>query len=239
MKRRTSCLAIGLCTVLLGVALATTANAQSMGGTHEQGLINLTEPLDVGGTVLQPGDYNIIVVPGRLNRNMLQVWNADATELLTTLLSVPHVEGPSEVRVPENRYIYYPASEDSPRALRTWFASNTPNSGGHDIVYSKARAMELAARVAEPVVAIPDEVKVAEFETAPLVVVTPDKKVVPYKEKVVPYKEEVKPKAEPVKVAEYRKPLPQTASNVPLHAALGLLSLLGALGLGVLVRRPV
>ena len=232
MNKRTSCLAIGLITVLVGVALATTANAQNMGGTGEQGYINLTEPLDVGGTVLQPGDYVISVVPGRVDRNMLQVWNTDRTNLLTTLLSVPHVEGPSEVGVPNSRYIYYPASEDSPRALRTWFASNTPNSGGHDIVYSKARAMELAARVAEPVVAIPDEVKVAEFETAPLVVVTPDKKV-------VPYKEPVKPKAEPVKVAEYRKPLPQTASNVPLHAALGLLSLLGALGLGVLVRRPV
>jgi hypothetical protein len=234
MSRFKNWLAIGVCTALIGFGVATTANAQSMGGTHEQGLIKLTEPLDVGGTILPPGDYNIIVVSGRIDRNMLQVWNAEGTELLTTLLSVPHREGPSGVQVPENRYIYYPASDDSPRALRTWFASNTPNSGGHDIVYSKARAMELAARVEEPVVAIPDEVQVAELETVPLVVVTPEKKVVPYKPPTI--------EEPPAKLAQKAPPqrlLPQTASNVPLIAGLGFLSLVGALGLGVLARRFV
>lgn len=234
MSRLRNLLAIGVCMALTGFGVAATANAQGVGGTGEQGYINLTEPLDVGGTVLQPGEYNIIVVPGRVDRNMLQVWNIDKTNLLTTLLSVPHVEGPSEVRVPNSRYIYYPASEGSPRALRTWFASNTPNSGGHDIVYPKARATELAARVAEPVVAIPDEVKVAEFETAPLVVVTPDKKVVPYKVATI--------KEPPAKMAQNTPPqrlLPQTASHLPLIAGLGFLSLFGALGLGVLARRFV
>lgn len=230
MSRSTNWLAIGVCTALIGFGVVTAANAQNSRDTSR---LTVTEPLDVGGTILQPGDYQIRDIPKPGGRNLLQVWNADATELFTTLLSVPHTAGSTGLPDQGINFVYYPASADSIKALRTWYPFGA-EAGGHDIVYSKGRALELAPLVKEPVIAVPDEVKVAEYENAPLVVVTPDKTVVPYT-----YKEETTPKAAPVKVAEYRKPLPQTASNVPLHAALGLLSLLGALGLGVLVRRPV
>ena len=90
--------------------------------------------------------------------------------------------------------------------------------------------------------------------TAPLVVVTPEKETKEYLFKEVtaakPPVPEVAP-APPAKVAEVapaqpapvaettvpHKRLPRTASDVPLHAGLGFLSLLGALGLGVLARR--
>jgi len=168
---------------------------------------------------------------------VLQVWSADKTTLFTTLLTVPHHEGNQVEQIPESRYLYYPASDSHIRALRTWFDGNTPGSGGHDIVYSKQRAMELAALTKEPVVAVPDDVKVAEYETAPLVVVTPEKEVKPYE--VAKVEKKTAP-VEPIRVAEVRpehEPLPQTASNIPLYAGLGLLSILGALGLGVLARR--
>jgi hypothetical protein len=232
MKRQLRWLAVGLTVALLGGALVTTAYAQKMGGSQETGILTVTEPLDVGGTVLQPGDYQITVVPGSRSRDLVQVWNADRTELFTTLLTIPHHEGPSGVQVRESRYVYYPASADHAKALRTWFASNTPGSGGHDIVYPKGRAMELAPLADEPVIAIPDEVEVAEYETAPLLVVTPDAEVKPYEDEPAPTVVE----EEPVRVAEV---LPQTASNVPLYAGLGLLSLLGALVLGVLAKRLV
>ncbi len=227
-------LAVGMCIALFGVVLATPATAQN---TDEKSYFNLTEPMDVGSTTLQPGNYNIRVVPQRGDRNLLQVWSADGTKLFATLLSVPHPEGWTGVQVPESRYVYYPASANHIKALRTWFASNTPASGGHDIVYPKSRAMELAALVKEPVIALAEEVKEPEYATAPLVVVTPELEVKPYevaKAEELPVAEEA-----PVQVAENITPerLPQTASNVPLYAGLGLLSLLGALGLGVLARR--
>jgi hypothetical protein len=238
MKRLTSWLAVGMCTALLGFTLAANANGQ---GTSEQASFKLTEPLDVGGTILQPGDYQIKVVPLQGNRNLLQVTNADGTKLLATLLSIPHAEGPGGVQIPASRYVYYPASAGHIKTLRTWFAANTPGLGGHDIVYPKQRAMELAALVKAPVVAIPDEVKEADYKTAPLVVVTPEKEVKPYEE-VTAQKPPV-PEAAPTQPAKavekpvHHKRLPKTASDVPLHAGLGLLSLLGALGLGALARR--
>jgi len=235
MRRLTSWLIVGMCAMLLVLGSAPQASAQITLG--EQAFFTLTEPMDVGGTILPAGDYQIKTVPALANRNLLQVWSGDQTTLFTTLLTVPHHEGNQVEEIPESRYLYYPASDSHIRALRTWFDGNTPGSGGHDIVYPKQRAMELAALAKEPVIAIPDEVKVAEYETAPLVVVTPEKEVKPYEVTKVEKKAAV---VEPIKVAEVRpqpQQLPQTASNIPMYAGLGLLSLLGALGLGVIARR--
>lgn len=249
MKRVTSWLAVTMGVAVLGFALAPNVNGQ---GTVEQSTFTLTEPLDVGGTILQPGDYQIKVVLLQAHRNLLQLTSADGTKQLATVLSIPHPEGPGAAQVPASRYVYYPASAGEVKVLRTWYAPNTPGLGGHDIVYPTQRAMELAARVKEPVVGIADEVQVADYGTAPLVVVTPEKEVKPYEEMklaqqttvpVVAVQKPPAPEAAPVQqtmVAENRplpKQLPRTASNVPLYAGLGLLSLIGALGLGVLARR--
>ena len=238
MKKVASCVAIGMCAVLLGFVFAPAAVGQ---GTVEQSTFTLTEPVDIGGTILQPGEYKIKVVLLQGNRNLLQLTSADGTKQLGTVLSIPHPEGAGAVQIPASRYVYFPAAVGEIAVLRTWYAPNTPGLGGHDIVYPRARAMELAARVKEPVPGYPDEVKVAEYETAPLYVVTPEKEVKPY----VPVTAQKPPvpeaaPAQPVMVADstlLHKPLPQAASNTPLYAGLGLLSLIGALGLGVLARR--
>ena len=238
MKRLMSWLVVGACAILLGLILTRNVNGQ---GPVENASFTLTEPLDVGSTILQPGDYQIKVVLLQGNRDLLQVTNADGTKIIATLLSIPHPEGPGGVQIPASRYVYYPASAGHIKTLRTWFAANTPGLGGHDIVYSKQRAMELAALVKEPVVAVPDEVKEAEYKTAPLIVVTPEKEVKPYE--VATAQKPSVPEAAPAQqttVAEsfaHHKRLPRTASVVPLYAGLGFLSLLGALGLGALARR--
>jgi hypothetical protein len=248
MKRFASWFAVAVCTLVLGVVVTGNASAQ----TVEKSFFVLTEPLDVGGTILQPGDYQIKVIPLQSNRNLLQVTGADKTKIYATLLSIPHAEGPGGVKVPESRYLYYPPVNGHIRALRTWFAADTPTLGGHDVVYPRLRAIELAAAIKEPVVAVPDEVKEAEYTTAPLLVVTPEKEVKPYVEvtasKPVAPKDSVtavtppvpEPAPKPVVVAENRphhKRLPGTASDVPLIAGLGLLSVLSALGLFALGRR--
>ena len=76
MKRLTSCLAVGICVVLLGFVFTANASGQ---GTVEKASFTLTEPLDVGGTILQPGDYQITVVRLQGDRNMLRVTNPNGT----------------------------------------------------------------------------------------------------------------------------------------------------------------
>jgi hypothetical protein len=222
MKKLMTCLALGTFATLLGVASAPVANAQS---DRENSTFTITEPVDVGGFTLQPGTYLIRTLLLASNRYTVQVTNVEGTTVFATVLAVPHPIQRDEM-VPESRYIYYATAPGQPKALRTWFAGDVSN--GQDIVYSKRRAMELAATAKVPVIAIPDAVKEPEYKTVALTVVTPDQNMKPY----------VEP-APPVVVAEARplKQLPATASHVPLFAALGLLSLGGAFGLRILTNR--
>jgi hypothetical protein len=233
MKRLTTFMVVCMCTALLGFAFAAPVNAQ----TQETSLFTLTEPLDVGGTILQPGDYRINVVTLAAHRNMLQISSADQKQMFATVLSIPHPEGPGSPKIPASRYVYYPATGKYIKALRTWYAAETPGLGGHDIVYTKERATEYAALVNEPVVAAPDNVTAAEYKTAPLYVVTPAKEVKPYEVAAVETAPAPEPPVKMAAVPVTHKRLPGTASDVPLYAGLGVLSLLGALGLAVLARR--
>ncbi len=222
MKKLMTCLALGACATLLGVA--SPASAQS---DRENSTFTVTEPIDVGAFTLQPGTYLIKVVLLESNRNVIQVTNVEQTKVFANVLATPHPIRADE-GVPSSRYIYYTTATGQPKALRTWFARDTTN--GQDIIYPKRRAMELAAMAREPVIAIPDEVKEAEYKSAPLSIVTPEQQVKPYEA----------PQPAPIAVAEARpQELPRTASHVPLFAALGLLSLGGAFGLRALANRAL
>ena len=229
MKKLVSCLALGAFATLLGVVSANSARAQS---EPQQTTLTLTETLEVGTVTLQPGTYLIRVVTLDSNRDMLQVTDPEQMKVFSTVLSRPHPILSADV-IPENRYVTWAAPPGQPRTLRTWYPRD--RSSGHDIIYPKARALELAAAAKEPVIAIPDEVKEAEYKTAPLLVVTPDRTVKPYEAVAV----QPMPKPAPVAVAEARpaERLPKTASRVPLLAVLGLLSLGGAFGLRALANR--
>ena len=215
----------GLACAIAAVLVMAWAGGASAQISTEKTLFTLTEPMDVGCTVLEPGTYRIKVVELSFNRNLVQVTNPEGSKVLAAVLATPHPIKADET-IPESRFIYYPAVENQPKALRTWFAHDTPY--GQDIIYPKHRAMELAAAARVPVVAIDDEVKEAEYKSVPLTVVTPEKQVTPYQEP-----------AAPVQVAQAQPPakhkrLPATASHVPLLALVGLVSLGGALGLRVL-----
>ncbi len=234
MKKLMTCIAMGTFATLLGVASAPTAYAQS---DRENSTFAVTEPIDVGGFTLQPGTYLIKVVMLASNRNMIQITNEDQTKVFASVLATPHQIRAGEA-APSSRYIYYTTAAGQPKALRTWFARDTLN--GQDIIYPKRRAMELAAIAKEPVIAIPDDAKEADYKTVSFTVVTPEQEAKPYQEPVVVAQTAPEP-APPVVVAEARPQpeLPATASHVPLFAALGLLSLGGAFGLRALVNRAL
>ena len=226
MKRTMGWLVAGTAAALILVAgvIAGSQQAAAQQPTNAAQLL-VSEPLDVGGTILEPGTYRIEVVKLDENRNMLQVKSEDSMTLYTTVLSVPHATVAGEVK-PDNQFVYFPAMIGVPRALRTWYEEG--RSSGHDIVYPKAHAEELAATLRLPVIAMPTETRQSDYVSAPLDVVTPEKVEKPFGLGL---------KAEPAtRIAEARpvEELPRTASHVPLFALLGALALGGALGLRAL-----
>jgi hypothetical protein len=205
--------------------------------TPEVSTLQVDEPLDVGGTILQPGVYTIRVVPALGNRNRVQVTSTDLKTVYATVLTVPHDLEPTE-EVPNTTFVYFPAGEGQPKALRTWFAPNSAMQAGHDIVYEESRAKQLARLARQNVVYYPEDVEIAE--TTELAVVTPEATIETYTwtapttttttttTKVVT----PAPMTSSVQVAETTPvEMPRTAGNLPLLALLGFVAVGGAVAI--------
>jgi hypothetical protein len=187
----------------------------------ETSTLAVSEPTDVGGTILQPGTYTIKVLATTTDRNTIQVTNVDGTKVFATALTVPHPLKPGEV-IPSSTFVYFPAGEGQPRALRTWFASHPPNLVGHDIVYEASRARQLARLASSNVVFYPEDVTITETTTPTLSVITPEATVETYTAPA--------PMVSSVET-ESEVEMPATASKLPLLALLGVLSIAGAMAI--------
>lgn len=227
----------------------------------EVSTLPITEPTDVGGTILQPGTYLIRVVSPQADRNKVQITSVDRETIYATVLTVPHQLEPNE-EIPNTTFVYFPSGEGQPRALRTWFSTN-PVIGGHDFVYDEARARQLARLAKQPVISYRSEETVAEYN-----VVSPDATVEPYEAPapvVTPAPATVEttqvttvmtpaPAPEPMPAPAPVEPapmassvqedttadmtsstpeMPETASRIPLIALLGVLSLAAAVAIRV------
>jgi hypothetical protein len=123
-----------------------------------------------------------------------------------------------------------------PQAIRAWFYPG--DNSGQEFVYPKHRALELARSTNQPVLYIPDEEAeniaapvanateppVIALEKAPVLAVEPTGETVPLAEVVEP---------PPVQTAS----LPRSASELPLLALIGLLSLSAGFSLRTLCAR--
>lgn len=216
---------VGFLVAVACLAVVWTAPAQI---DREKTVFTTNEPLAVGSEVLTPGTYRIQVVKLSYNRNIVQVTDKEGTKVVAQVLATPHPIKHDEM-IPESLFAYYPATATKPKALRTWFAPNTPY--GQDIVYPKGRAEELAAASNENVPAMPEMTREAEYGKTPIFNVTPKKTEEPYVEAIP----DVQPHTH-VASAEPKK-LPRTASREPLLALGGLLAVGGALAARALSRR--
>jgi hypothetical protein len=150
------------------------------------------------------------------NRNIVQVWNADHTKLIKTILAVPSYRmnptGDTVVRFDER-------PTGSPEAVKTWYYPGT--NFGQEFVYRQARATQLAENVSEPVLTVRDK-QVAT--PTPAVEKTQATAVQPTDDQV-----EVAEVVDTVAIAEA---LPETATTLPLLGLIGLL----AVGAGLALR---
>jgi hypothetical protein len=215
--------------------------------TPEVSPLTVTEPLDVGGTILQPGTYSIRVMPSFADRNKVQVTSPDLKTVYATVLTVPHYLEPNE-QMPNTMFVFYPGMEGRPRALRTWFARFPDASqGGHDIVYEESRAKLLARANKSRVVSYSDTTDVASInDKTELHVITPEEQVETYTytpppapqvaetrtetrtETPAPIETRTEETTTPTAMTSGATEMPQTAGETPLFALLGLAALGGA-----------
>jgi hypothetical protein len=214
-----SLLAITLC----GVTLLPSARAD---GWDKKTIVTFSQAVEVPGKILPAGTYTFKLMDSPSDRNIVQIFNADGSQIITTILAI-------------NNYRLQPTGEtvmkfserpgDSPEALRAWFYPG--DEFGQEFVYPKVRAIQLAqtTKVIVPAVAA-ETLDENVIKTLPIIAITPDQKEVEVT-KVI----QTTP---PVAVAAVTKTeeLPQTASSMPLIALLGGLSISLALGLKLFLK---
>ncbi len=225
---------------LLGAALASSAFADE---ANKKTVITFSGPVEIPGVhltgwgVLPAGTYVFKLMDSLSDRHIVQIFNQDESVIYATILAIPNYR----LKATDKTVITFrerPAGE--PEALRAWFYPG--DNYGQEFVYGKAKAMELAktsntpvlftqvdtaVEVAEPIKTA-DNVAVVEMKAAPVMAFQPSGDQVALAEVVAPLP------AEPVAMAQT---LPATGSNTPLIALLGLISLGGALGAGLLAKR--
>jgi hypothetical protein len=216
---------------LFALLVAAPALVAQMPITPEVSWFPVTEPTDVGGKILQPGTYVIKVIQAADSRNKIQVWSQDQQKLYATVLTIPHELKPNET-MPSTMFVFYEATADHPRALRTWFAANPPGDHGHDVVYPEGRAKQIAVASKLPVVSYPETVAENEIATAPLTVQTPQATVEPYTPPA-PLVTETTPmvSSSDTNTTENKTEMPQTAGSNPTLALLGLAAIAGAVAI--------
>jgi len=79
---------IVLCLVAIAALFASSnANADTWNKATK---ITFPEPVEVSGTVLQSGTYWFQLMDSPANRHIVQIWNADRSRLITTILALPN-----------------------------------------------------------------------------------------------------------------------------------------------------
>ena len=213
-----------LAVAMLGATVLPSARADEW---NKKTVVTFSQAVEVPGKILPAGTYTFVLLDSPADRHIVQIFNADGSQLITTVLAINDYRlkptGDSVMRFSER-------PGDAPEALRAWFYPG--NNFGQEFVYPKVRAIQLAqtAQISVPAVAV-ETLDETVIKTAPIVAVTPDQKEVEVAtviQTTPPVAAAVTPS--PVAVKETEE-LPHTASSMPLIALLGGLSIGLALGL--------
>lgn len=210
--------AIRLAFLLLGgIALVGVLAAQAQ-PANKLTKVTFNQPVEVPGQVLPAGSYTFTIHDSIGSRNIVQIWNEDKTQLITTILAIHNYR---LTPTGETVMMFAERPADTPQALKAWFYPG--HNYGVEFVYPEKKAMEIAQAANEVVIAETVEATPETLKSVPLVAVTPEQKEVPVEQAI-----ETRPPAGQKEVAEE---LPKTASETPLIALLGVLGVAFGFGL--------
>ena len=164
---KTTAVTIGLA-LLIGMAAASGVRA---GQLDDKTVLTFSQPFEVPGHVLPAGTYVFKLADSQSDRHVVQVLNADGSQILAMFLAIPDYR----LRPTADTVIRFnEVPVGSPETIRAWFYPGS--TVGQEFVYPKARAEELAVitRTVVPAVAV-ETTSIDALRTAPLVAVTPDR----------------------------------------------------------------
>ena len=203
--------------LLLGLCMLGAMLPQAKADAWDQRTIfTFSGPVEIPGKVLPAGTYvfNLLDTTGG-DRDIVQVSNKRGNKVYGTFITIPDYR-----MKPTGKVVitFEERAAGSPEAVKGWFYPG--ENYGHEFVYPKAKAVQLAKANNTPVPSMPDEVPAdnTAMKQVSLKAQKPNEEEVEIAEVF-----EVPPVA-----ATIPRELPKTASQLPLIALAGLLSLVMA-----------
>jgi hypothetical protein len=197
--------------------------------------ITIDQPMEVpGGVILQPGKYVMRLADTPSDRHVVEFLNDDQTHIYATVGAINN----SRMTPTGKTVITFnemPAGQ--PEAIRAWFYPG--DNFGQEFIYKKHRGEELSRITKQTVQTEPEEVAVAE---APAPAPEPQAVVsapapAPEPAPLVAQNEPAPAPAPAPEPAPAPQTLPQTASDIPLFALIGFLSIGAAFGVRSYAKR--
>ena len=200
---------------MLGVALSSSARADEW---NKKTVMTVNEPIQVPNKVLPAGTYVIKLLSSPSDRHIVQIFNADETQLQTTILAIPNYRlQPTGKTV----FSFWETPPGQPKALRAWFYPG--DNFGQEFAYPKSAAVQIAA-VSHQQVPTTEATQQTELPQAEITQTQPEpQQVAVNTPPPAPQEVAQAPAPEPVAVAPQE--LPKTASPYPLIGLAGIFSL--------------
>jgi pyruvate/2-oxoglutarate dehydrogenase complex dihydrolipoamide acyltransferase (E2) component len=202
---------------------------------NQQTTITVNQPIEVPGAVLPAGTYTFKLMDSDSNRHIVEVLNQRQDHLYATIVAVPNYQ-----IVPQAHtvFTFYEVAAGQPQPVRAWFYPG--ENYGQEFMYSKEEMQRLTAKKTETVLAAatPEPAPpVAQAAPAPAPAPPPAAQPAPEPAPQVAQNETPAPPPSVETPAPTRPVMPQTASNIPLLALLGLVSVFAAAGLSIFAKR--
>lgn len=224
--------------ILFAMAAAAFSPTVRADESNQKTVFTFSDRVEIPGRVLDAGTYVFKVVNSQSSRNIVQVFTGDERQILATFLTIPDYHlTPSDKTI----ITFSERPAGSPQAVKGWFYPG--RAYGHEFVYPKNKAVQLAHMLRTPVPAMPTELapeiimpdislngpEVEQLEEAPLKVEEPDGTEV---EITAVFMTTATASPAPSTPTSNTSELPETASNLPLIAMAGLM----LVGLGATFR---
>jgi hypothetical protein len=223
-----------LCCALALAALTPTVRADDW---NKKTFVTFSNRVEVPGATLEPGKYVLKLVESPADRHIVQVMNERENKVFATILAIPNYR-----LQPTGKTVvtFYEMPAGQPPALRAWFYPG--DNFGQEFAYPKNRATEISDVTHTTVPEAPAEVAAEKTSPAETPAAEPARPEEPRPQPPV----EAQPAPAPAPAPEPAPApaadttpteMPRTASDMPLIALIGMLSVISAIGVRTFVRR--
>jgi len=131
---------------------------------NQKTVFTFATPVEIPGKVLEPGTYVFKLVDSPSDRNIVQVYNQRENHLYGTFLAIANYRLKTTGKT---ILTFKERAAGAPEAVRAWFYPG--ENYGHEFVYHKVKAMELAKANSQTVASIGTETSASEeLKQAPL-----------------------------------------------------------------------